>query len=239
MNQKNRKYAFLAVGGLVMLACGSSSASAQSLPGTGTFYVGAHATYADNSSVWDDVNAGYLGEHGANGLRFGAQAGYDLNLGPVFVGAAATFRPNGVSGSHTDLKFSDKATQYDRSDEKWSAQFAGRVGTDIRGYRFYGKAGLALSRKRYSLVGFTIENTDFTAKTITRAGWLVGAGVERDVAPRVSVFVDYAHADFGNPTTIFPCPETQMDCTPLGTKDIPIRLDDKANNVSVGFNVRF
>lgn len=169
---KNSAIMRLATCGLFLAACSSPAALAQSAPPSGTFYAGAHATYDKDSNLWDDVAVGYLGEHSSDGVHFGAQLGYDLDLGPLFVGAVATFRPNGVSGEHKDLQFSDNIPQYDRSDEKWNAQFAGRAGVSTAGFRLYGKTGLALSRKRYTIIGYLVENEVFSSKTTTRSGWL-------------------------------------------------------------------
>lgn len=236
---KNSAIMRLATRGLFLAACSSPAALAQSAPPSGTFYAGAHATYDKDSNLWDDVAVGYLGEHSSDGVHFGAQLGYDLDLGPLFVGAVATFRPNGVSGEHKDLQFSDNIPQYDRSDEKWNAQFAGRAGVSTAGFRLYGKTGLALSRKRYTIIGYLVENEVFSSKTTTRSGWLLGAGVERDLAPHIAVFIDYTHADYGYRTVNFSCPTADSACGPAGSSVIPIRLDDKTGNVSVGFNLRF
>jgi len=228
--------------GLLCMAGHGTVALAQPVGALGdTIYGGVNVTYSDRSTQWDDVNAGPLGGHDASGAEFGVQAGYDKGLGPIFIGIAGKFTPDGHGGKHEDRIFSRQLgiVQHDRSREKWSAQVAGRIGTQLVGFRPYAKAGLAFSRKHYSLTGYYRAKEAFAATSSTRTGWLLGAGMERSILPGLAMFAEYTHADFGSKTERFRCLSGYPDCAASGRNVIPIRLDEKKDDLTVGFNFRF
>ena len=228
----------LAVSGLAV----SSSAMAQTTDvETGGLYVGGHVSYSNRESDWLDLGAGPLGGHDANGVQLGVQAGYDFDLGPVFVGVDGRFSPIGQSGRHVDLIFGNITpyTEREHSKELWNASISGRIGANVGQLRVYGKVGMALSRKRYQLNGYFGPDEFFAEKTSTRKGLLVGGGLEQKIAPRVSMFLEYDYVDFGRKLEKLNCTDTHPNCGTLYPSYVPISLKNTNNRITVGINYHF
>jgi hypothetical protein len=85
------------------------------------------------------------------------EAGYDLDLGPVFIGLDASATPMGESGQHIDRVFVTMKpdTEREHSRERWSAGATACIGAKAGAFYIYGKGGLALSRKQYELTGYS------------------------------------------------------------------------------------
>jgi high affinity Mn2+ porin len=75
----------------------------------------------------------------------------------------------------------------------------GRIGYAPGNWLFYATGGFAWTSNQQSLTQLSTGNTDMPYKT--RLGWVAGAGVERSLAPRWTVRLEYLYSDYGNSTT--------------------------------------
>ena len=225
--------------GLMLVA---TPALAQTTPAdTGGAYVGAHVAWSDRYSDWLDLGVGPLGSHHARGPQVGVQIGYDLDLGPAFIGARANFSPVGQSGNHVDQVFgySTIYTERQRSVERWRGEAIARLGTRLGRQLVYAKGGLALSRKYYALTGYFGPDVVFAETTDTRSGWVIGAGVERRVSRRFSAFIDYGYADFGRKLENIRCTPRYPNCGSLDPSLVPVVLKESSPRVEFGINYHF
>lgn len=225
------------------LAAAPSAAMAQSTDPVeaGGAYAGVHVAYASRNSDWLDLGVGPLGDHDAKGGQVGVQAGYDLDLGPVFIGVNASATPMGQSGQHIDRVFGTMTpnTEREHSREKWNARATARIGTKLGAFRLYAKGGVALSRKRYELTGYFAPDVVFAETTSTRTGWVIGGGVERRLSRRFSAFADYSYADFGRKLENIRCTATYPSCGSLDPTLVPVALKETSHRIELGLNYHF
>ncbi len=207
----------------------------------GGAYFGVHVAYANRSSDWLDLGAGPLGDHHAKGAQVGVQAGYDLDLGPVFIGLDASATPMGEAGQHIDRVFGTMTpyTELEHSRERWSAGATARIGIKAGAFRIYAKGGLALSRKQYELTGYFAPDVVFARSASTRTGWIIGGGVERWISNRFSAFADYSYADFGRKLEKIYCTATYPACGSLDPALVPVALKESSHRIAVGLNYHF
>jgi outer membrane immunogenic protein len=136
----------------------------------------------------------------SNGVIGGIYGGYNWQSGNIVYGAEADFSGMSLSGSQSGvfpfpstlpggalgpptLTF-NAASSY-RVD--WQGTVRGRIGLASNDWLFYATGGLAVADFRVSQASFTD----------TRAGWVVGGGIEHAFANNWMVRVEYLHADYG------------------------------------------
>jgi outer membrane immunogenic protein len=149
----------------------------------------------------------------ADGVIGGLFAGYNWQSGNIVYGGEADFSgmslrgsqsgvfpfpstlPGGVLGPPT-LTF-NAASSY-RMD--WQGTLRGRIGVTSNDWLFYATGGLAVADYRVNQnAGSLIAGSSFSMAsfTDTRAGWVVGGGIEHAFASNWMVRVEYLHADYG------------------------------------------
>jgi outer membrane immunogenic protein len=158
-----------------------ASAASPSLRGTGVIG-GLFAGYN-----WQSGNIVYGGEADFSGMSLrGSQSG-------TFPFPSTL--PGGALGPPT-LTF-NAASSY-RVD--WQGTVRGRIGVTSNDWLFYATGGLAVADYRVNQnAGSLIGGSSFSLAsfTDTRAGWVVGGGIEHAFANNWMVRVEYLHADYG------------------------------------------
>ena len=117
-----------------------------------------------------------------DGLAYGGQLGYDLNLG------------GGVVGIETSLTGRTGINRFPTFDLE-----PGRtINVTARAGFLVGPDALLYARGGYSNARFNVTNP--TGPTETREGYTVGAGFEKMLSQSVSARVEYGYSDYGNDT---------------------------------------
>lgn len=198
-------------------------------------HVGGHVGYGWSSNDWERIqNApatmfGPGGEdsHSANGFLGGIQAGYTHQFEKFVLGVEGDISWTGMDGIDTWVAggggYRDVTADY-----RWVGTLALRGGVAFDRTLLYLKGGGALASVRY---GHTGNNNTFSS-TETRAGWLVGAGVEHAFMENWSVKLEYNYMDFGREAI-------QMANTGAGPSPAIYSVDSSAHAVKLGLNYRF
>jgi len=162
----------------------------------------------DVGGKWDGVFIGAFAGYGwgaftdDEGLYGPLDASYDIEgwLAGVAVGANFTVSEAIVAGIVADIAWADFAGSDGaiglsaRTD--WTGSVRGRLGFDGGVFLPYVTAGLAFAN---NTITFDDGNNVFE-DTNTHIGWMVGAGVEVEVADNVSLDLLYRYSDFGSQT---------------------------------------
>ncbi|MBS7697781.1 outer membrane protein [Chelatococcus sp. YT9] len=150
----------------------------------------------------------------ANDWAFGAQAGYNYQLGSWVIGAEADFdkQTGKVTGRNA---FGPSLTLED----KYGATIRGRFGYAIDRVLIYGTGGLALRQLGVALA---------PSKPVSHwhSGFAVGGGVEYAMMDNVSVKAEYLYTKVSKKTYVLPDGQTAS-------------TDAKGGQVRLGLNYKF
>jgi outer membrane immunogenic protein len=251
--EQDMKKFFLVLAGAVALA---GSATAADLPArtyakvpatapvsnwTGC-YIGANVGAGSNRETFTNVNPRRLpnfdlGSEQATGAMGGGQIGCDYQVGNWVFGAQGAFDATDFKGSNhvvpgpNDWQFPNV---FDLSSRiSWITTATARLGYAIQPQvLLYARGGAAWmhSSLDYTITGMGIAN--FTGAE-TRAGWVIGGGLEYLIAPNWSVFAEYSHMDFGNSTL------NTQDVVIANNSPEPILIGQRIDTVMLGLNYRF
>jgi outer membrane immunogenic protein len=144
----------------------------------------------------------------------------DVNSTQTAVFVFPSTLPGGVIGPPT-LTFPGTSSFH----VDWQATFRGRLGLAANDWLFYGTGGLAVAGVRESQVVGNLIATSATSAfstSDTRAGWVVGGGVEKAFARNWIFRIEYLHADYGDVShaTTLAVPAggaANVNCTPGAT----------------------
>jgi outer membrane immunogenic protein len=185
-------------------------------PWTG-FYAGAHAGYGwgqkrfiDNFPTFDgEVDADTQAKGGLGGL----QAGYNYQVRWLVLGVEADFSWSGVNNKNFPcFLFGDQVCS---AEPEWFATLAGRIGIANGPALIYLKGGAAVVHDTYTNLATCAGSQPTSRDGISAAcgtpffanqnrfGWLVGAGIERFIAPNWSLKLEYNHMEFGGRSVLF------------------------------------
>jgi outer membrane immunogenic protein len=108
---------------------------------------------------------------------------------------------------------------------------AGRIGYAWDRWLGYVKGGAAWAHDTHRIfnIGIVPEVLD-AAATVTRWGWMVGAGIEYGLAPNWSAKIEYDYMDFGTDRVTF----TRAAGAPFA-----LDVEQKVSLVKAGINYRF
>jgi outer membrane immunogenic protein len=209
----------------------------------GGAYVGVNAGYGwgdwDTTGTW----SGYAVDTAPSvkGAFGGVQGGYNWQFNQFVLGIETDFQLSGISGTSdlvsipgkpqvcTTITYRCGGTSTDCTpavpgktvsadwDMNWFSTVRGRAGIDINGWLAYGTAGLAIA---------DIDFSGATSGSKTKAGYVVGAGLETFVARNWTVKAEYLYMDLGSTTF-----------TGSGTNSIT--TDVQEHLVRVGANYHF
>jgi outer membrane immunogenic protein len=174
------------------------------------YYVGGHAGYGwtryDGSLTSDDGVADgvlYHRDFKVNGLALGFHGGHNWQHGQwvfgIEVDASAT---PGWNDKLTNIRADPiDASLYAHTQIDWLASVRGRLGMTFDRTLVYGTAGVAWARGQYTAGSSSPQND--SKHRFTRAGFVVGGGIEWKAAPNVSLRLEGLYYIFNWSTDIF------------------------------------
>jgi outer membrane immunogenic protein len=167
------------------------------------FYVGVHGGGGFGSFDLDTYPDAF---GNGDGALLGSQIGYNYQVNQW------------VFGIQTDMAYTwmKSSSAYNLADAKvdWLGTTTGRVGYAADTWLFYAKGGVAY--------GDTHISSSVYSESQWKAGWTVGAGVEKAFTPNITGFAEYDYVDLGS--------------TQYGNVG---RLSFDTNIVKVGLNYKF
>jgi outer membrane immunogenic protein len=146
--------------------------------------------------------------HNLFGAIGGGQLGYNRQFGRFVVGIEGDMQASGQRSDPSCLTFCDfnfatpAAVQFDTVQQRipWFATVRPRVGYASGPVLFYVTGGIAVANIRTSYS--TTELATFSGQASdTRAGAVVGAGIEAALLGNWTAKIEYLYLDFGNVTT--------------------------------------
>ena len=208
------------------------------------FYVGGHIGWGWGTKEWSNScdAVGNLGcfsptvvaRSTASGFLGGVQAGYNYQINTLVLGVEGDFSWADVSVTSTC--FGGISTCSSKAD--WFGTLAGRIGGTVGPALFYAKGGAAWVHDKYA------ENcpTCSLGSPVTwdggqtRAGWMVGAGIEYAFARNWSAKIEYDFMDFG--TTSVRMTDLPV-AFPIRPTAYNVDILQRVNVVKAGVNYRF
>lgn len=163
-------------------------------------YLGMNGSFTVGQSRFN-FSDGVSGNIPLTGVGAGLAAGYNWQNGQWVYGVEATINASTTSGS-TNRMCPLTCTV----NNTWWGTADTRIGYTAGNNLFYGKGGLAVGGVQQMIA-------DFSSST-TRAGYNVGAGLERKLDEHWSAKIEYLYVDLGN----VPCAETI--CGPNATTPV-------------------
>lgn len=214
------------------------------------FFVGVNAGGAFGSSP-ANLKARYDGETtfysrdnidaiNSSGLVGGIGAGYNFSSGPVVFGIEADLNYLGAKGRDGD-EYIFKDFQNEVSTEYRSlATVRAKAGVANGNILAYATGGLSVGTFQ-DYIGGTVaasgESRDFGGGMQTKAGYVIGAGVEYAVTEKLSLKAEYMFADLGR---------SSLDVNKAfgeswfgGDSVATVNADHKLNIIRVGLNYKF
>jgi outer membrane immunogenic protein len=186
------------------------------------FYLGVVGGGGWLTTAWSNATFGtYSGKVDGDGWTIGGTVGWNWQVNALVLGIEGDW-------SWTDLKaFPIPNCVANCSTEmKWYGTIRGRIGYAIPSSAFlvYATGGAAFANTEH-----TVVTVPLTPVSHTKTGWVVGGGIEGQIAPQWSIKVEYLHTEF----------DRQLSC-PAG----PCTFDNFANYVRTdvirgGLNYRF
>ena len=184
----------------------------------------------------------------ASGFLGGLQAGYNYQIDRLVLGIEGDFSWADVFRNSTCFGANTCSSKAD-----WFGTLAGRIGGTIDHALLYVKGGEAWVHDKYA------ENCPNCSAdqgpntwdgSHTKAGWMVGAGIEYAFTPNWSAKVEYDYMDFGTtsvrmidmpvlpPAPVQPAPAAPANFASAVTA-YNVNILQRINVVKVGLNYRF
>ena len=207
-------------------------------------YVGAHAGYGWANRDWNGEFIGgpvddELYDYDMDGGLIGAQIGYNWQVENFVFGVEADAAWSDVSKTQTETVFIPfiipipVATEVE-SQMDWLATVRGRVGYAWDRFLVYGTGGVAFAHVKtdvnQSIFGFPSGSDSESA---THTGWAAGVGVETMVTEKISVKLEYLHADFGDETYDYNLIDLSPENDTIGSADLDV------DTIRIGVNFHF
>ena len=215
----------------LLLAAGSAFAfaapvAAQEDHGFSGPWIAGIAGYDRNqagSSQDDGVNADL--DQNAEGLVYGAAAGYDADLGTMVIGAEAE-----LTDSTADSDYSDPYTNFGLGavDTGRDIYVGARVGYKVTPRTLlYAKAGY--TNARFNFIG--TDGTSNYQQNLDTDGWRVGAGVEHKMGSNAFARLEYRYSKYSS---------GEIDFEASGVADSDhFNIDTDRHQVMAGVGWRF
>lgn len=207
-------------------------------------YIGAHAGWGRINDKWIEdgtVTPSAIGRAQASyhdtGWLGGGQIGFNVQHGQWVWGAELDGSFSGIKGGA--LCYQPGAFQTCNTDTKWLATASGRLGWAIAHVLPYVKVGYAWADQKYTnpcpnCVGGASNSA---SGSLSRSGWLVGAGVEAAITAGWSIRLDYSYADLGTKKANFTADPGGV--LPAGSFSFSADIRQSLQWVTVGLNYRF
>lgn len=159
-----------------------------------------------------------------DGFVGGGQAGVNYQIANWVLGVEGAYSWSDLDGYAPCVR--SFFTCHTRVDQVGT--LAGRFGYAYGNLMFFTKAGGASASAKHDMVRFGTANV-FNAD-VTRAGWLLGSGIEYGFTPNWSAKIEYNYMDFGNRSVAF--------ADQFGNI-ANVDVDQVIQDVKVGVNYRF
>ena len=213
------------------LLVGGAHAQTAATPNWTGFYVGAHIGNATSGSNWKDAGGApvpvpFAGQFTGGGIVFGAQAGYNYQVGRFIFGLEG-------EGSFADIDGGAQcASALAICDAKIKAlgSLTGRLGYAASDFLLYGKAGGA-----WLYENLTMASNPGSGDAVTwqskqfRPGLAFGAGVEYAFSPATSARLEYNYLAFGSDRVVL---------SSLSGDRLNIGLDQNIHLIKMGLNYK-
>jgi outer membrane immunogenic protein len=212
---KNKSSVIAGIVGLFALAQ-VGAAEAQPYNWTG-FYAGANAGYASGSSDTVsllnqsppspgalEVNSHWSPTLHPNGFSGGMQAGYNRQWGSWVFGGELDMNSFATSDQKTDTNvypgFAPTTyTIHTKVDTDWLFTLRPRIGWAANNWLFYVTGGLAVTDMHANWrINDMSGNFESASASATRAGGIVGGGIEIGLTPQWSLKAEYLYMSFGS-----------------------------------------
>jgi outer membrane immunogenic protein len=157
-------------------------------------YAGLVGGYAwGESEQFSTLVAASTGPYDISGPQLGATLGYNRQAGALMFGIEGDISWAAIKGATSSTATWDCVVVNGcQTDIKWFGTLRGRVGLPMDAWMPYLTAGLA-----YGAINVLIVNCGCNA-TVTRAGWVWGAGVEFWLRGSWTGKLEALHVDFGD-----------------------------------------
>jgi outer membrane immunogenic protein len=156
------------------------------------FYLGGHLGYGTGRSTWGAL--GVADSFSPSGVFAGLQAGYNWQINQMVVGVEADVAYAGLRSSRVCANLNPGFTCDTRADMLASLRLRGGFAVDRTLIYVTGGLGLGSLKHRDS---FTNTGVTWGTFNVTRAGFVVGAGMEYAFTPNVTAKLEYLYYDFG------------------------------------------
>lgn len=172
----------------------------------------------------------------------GAAAGYNWLVDQLLLGVEADYSAVGGSDSTTGTVTAVSPYRVETStDVDWVATFRGRLGFTYERSLVYVTGGLAVGEPRLTqtIAQLNFPYVETAALSSTKAGWVLGAGLEHALDSEWSLRLQYLHVDLGSQSTatagVCPPPNVAICEVYTGSRKVDFALD----SVTAGINYRF
>jgi outer membrane immunogenic protein len=175
------------------------------------------------------------------GAAAGFQVGYNRQIGAWVIGVEADWQWSGQKDSACHvLCVTSPGNPFSLTLEqrmKWFGTARGRIGYAWDRALWYVTAGGAWARidDDFTLFQAAPQMTEIASASHTKAGWVIGGGVETGLAAGWSAKLEYLFMNFGNVTNDFSTPELAA----AGGTSFPTSSDIRNHAVRFGLNYRF
>ncbi len=159
------------------------------------FYVGLNAGggFGGDDKVGLHAGDSYLGSFGklkSSGFLGGVQAGYNYQIDPNWlIGIEADFQGADISDS------TSVAGVHSSSKIDWFGTVRPRIGYVYDRTLIYATGGLSYGHIKYT---GAFNDMSLIDESKTRAGWVLGAGVEHAFTDHLTARLEYQYVDFGH-----------------------------------------
>jgi outer membrane immunogenic protein len=172
----------------------------------------------------------------------GAAAGYNWQLDSLLLGVEADYSALDGKNSTTSTITAISPYRVETSTNiDWVATVRGRLGVALDRSLFYVTGGLALGEPTFtqSIVQLNFPYVQTDASNSTKAGWVLGAGLEHALDDEWSFRLQYLHVDFGSQSGgsagVCPPPNVTVCVVYTGSHTVDFALD----SASAGIIYRF
>lgn len=153
------------------------------------FYAGVNAGYGWGTLSRQPVGGGAQTQNNTSGGQFGAQAGYNMDMGGFVLGGEADLQWANI-GHTEDLP----GVGSFKAGIDFYGTLRGRAGMSFGQVMPFVTAGIAAGRGSASL---TNPGGVTTSQSATHMGWTVGAGLEAQATENISIKAEYLYVDLG------------------------------------------
>lgn len=182
------------------------------------------------------------GGNTTTGAIGGAAAGYNWQMDRLLLGVEADF--SALEGKNSTTSNVTAANPYrveTSSDVDWFATLRGRLGVAHDRSLVYVTGGLAIGEPTFtqSIVQLNFPYVQTGASSATKAGWVLGAGLEHALDDEWSFRLQYLHVDLGSESSgsagVCPPPSVAICAVYTGSHSVDFALDSATAGISYRF----